>query len=98
MMRGTVGVAPGTFTMQLGDCPGPSPNMMTPGVFQSYAAMVGMSAGQGLPMSPYGTEMALNGLRSAPPPIKFGLRLDILGVVLGGVLFTGLMISALADR
>ncbi len=89
---------PGTYS-SLGNPPCGADAGVTLFDGRAFAAIVG---GQGSNAdgfySPYGTDIALNGLRAAPPPIKFGMRLDILGVVLGSIVATGLIIGAIADR
>jgi len=67
----TVGVSPGTFTIQLNG---------------AYARVV----------SPYANEAELTGITL--PTRALGMRLDILGAVLGTVMLTGLVVGALASR
>lgn len=109
---GTVGVAPGSYTIQLGApvvCP---PDGWGTGAYgsprvgwynepnnwygytppqtaqQAYAKMV---------FDPYGTDSKLRGLRDASPTVA-GVRLDILGAMLGVITVAALGIGFIASR
>jgi len=91
----TVGVSPGTFTIQLNGCPPDPSGWYQFGIDDKPIMSVGTPGGHAQIVSPYANEVQLSGVTI--PRRAFGLRLDILGAVLGAVVVTGLVVGALAS-
>lgn len=110
-LRGTVGVAPGTYTLQLGApmvCP---PDGWGTGAYGSprvgwydvpnnwYGITPPTDANAAYQMlNPYGTESRLMGLRDPAPPTFAGIRLDVLGAMLGVITVAAIGIGFIASR
>ena len=108
---GTVGVAPGSYTLQLGApvvCP---PDGWGTGAYgvprvgwynvpnNWYGISPPSNAGQAYALlDPYGTDSTLRGLRDTAPPTFAGIRLDVLGAVLGVIAVTAVGIGLLTSR
>ena len=92
----TVGVAPGTYTLQLNGCPPDSPNHYAfspfePGPDMMTASVTGGDAYAYGSSYPYGSDAALKGV----PPVALGVRLDIFGAILGTIVIGGIAVAAL---
>lgn len=110
-LRGTVGVAPGSFTLQLG-----APMVCPPDGWGTGAYGVPRVGWYDLPnnwygisppqdanaayrlLDPYGTDSALKGLRDAAPPTFAGIRLDVLGAMLGVIAVAAIGIGFVTSR
>lgn len=79
----TVGVSPGTYTIAFNGLGGNNGAMPMPYAYQ-------FSPFERIPVEP--------GYLNGPAPVAAGVRLDILGAVLGGILLTGLVIGALMSK
>lgn len=109
-LRGTVGVAPGTYTLQLGApmvCPPDGWGTGAYGVprvgwydvpnnWYGISPPVDANAAYRL-LDPYGTDSKLMGFRDAAPTVA-GVRLDILGVMLGVITVAAIGIGFIASR
>jgi hypothetical protein len=97
----TVGVAPGTITMQLGQCPADPPwQYFTPpypgyGMKRPVAAAGPTVKPIETTFEPYGTESKLMGLRAADP---LATRWDIVAMAAGGTLLAAVVLAAIATR
>jgi len=102
-MPGTVGVAPGTITLQLDGPPCPPDNIwpyMTPPEWGSVrpSAAAGPQVAVPIVYDAYGTDSKLLGLGTLPQINPLGTRWDIIAMVGGGVLLAGLLIGVVAAR
>lgn len=109
-LRGTVGVAPGTYTLQLG-----APMVCPPDGWGTGAYGVPRVGWYDLPnnwygisppkdanaayhlLDPYGTDSRLMGLRDVAPTFA-GIRLDVLGAMLGVITVAAIGIGFIASR
>jgi len=105
----TVGVAPGTVTLQLdgtGTCPPDPPWVYMTPPWNTAVRLTGaprpVATAGAIVSQPYGTESELLGLRSVdellPPPNPYPTRWDIIAAVGGGALLVALTIGYLASR
>lgn len=108
-MPGTVGVAPGTFTIALGATPNIPLNVCPHDPWGTHFAPYTNEGDSVIPdptaqvvagghyrlLSPYGSEGSLNGLRDAT---VLGVRKNLFGVVIGSILAVGLTIGLLASK
>ena len=97
-LKGTVGVAPGTFTLQLGGCGVDVDGPVSVGVpSRTWYDSVQVPATAGptvkVAVDPYGTDSALKG-----PPMLGSVRLDILGIIAAIAVGIGFTIHHLAKR
>jgi hypothetical protein len=96
-MPGTVGVAPGTLTMQLGACPPDPIGWYSADVLQAYDHRMGFAGAPMRYLDPYEDFARLRGLRGMTVDTSARVRWDLIAGVGGGALVIALLTGLVAD-